>query len=323
MLYTVSIMNIINSMKKMLGFKKAEHIEAAEEGEEIYNPAQNQRIIRDEIDVAPIDLGNGINLINHVNQENEIPEPQLEQHKKRKNPFRKITKYCSCIILSASTLSQMIIGHFVPGRGGDRAVDAVEVAGHNLAIIAHDVADDQEDNDFYEIRAALERSHRYPYIEGWARYLSETANSILGFANRCTQYVATGKIPISIHDFILGVQVMLLIGSCIGIKTSESTTSMIQSLTISSAASRVAQHYYPPTIIVSELSNNFFDFLSDKVIRPIIYFHTDILECILDKILHKPAEQRPVAANIHQQENAEWREMLGNEANNRAVLCLI
>lgn len=301
-------MKIINSIKKIFGFKKAEHRGAPEEDEAIYNPAQNERIVRDEIDVAPI---------NHENQENPIPEAQPEQPKKRKNPFRKITKYFSCIILSASTLSQMIIGHFVPGRGGDRAVDAVEVAGHNLAIIAHDIADGQEDNDFYEARAALERSQRYPYIEGWARYLSETANTILGFANRCTQYVATGKIPISIHDFILGVQVMMLIGSCIGIKTSESTTSMIQSLTISSAASRVAQHYYPPTVIVSELSNNFFDFLSDKVIRPIVYFHADILEFMLDKIWYGPAEQRPLAREIHQPD------MPANEANNRAVLCLI
>lgn len=318
MLYTVNIMKIINSIKKNFGFKKAKHRDVPEEAEAIYNPAQDQRVVRNEIDV-----GNGINPINPANQENPIPEPQIEQAKKRKNPFRNITKHFSCIILSASTLSQMIIGYFVPGRGGDRAADALEVAAHNLAIIAHDLADGQEDNGFYEDRAALERSQRYPYIEGWARYLSETANTILGFANSCTQYVATGKIPISIHDFILGVQVMMLIGNCIGIKTSESTTSLIQSLTISSAASRVAQHYYPPTIIVSELSNHFFDFLSDKVIRPTVYFHADILEFILDATWYGPAEQRPVAREVHQPENQEWRDRAANEANNRVVLCLI
>lgn len=317
-------MKIPSSVKKFFSrFKKKENNQPEEVQDipvDINNNNQNQeevRVIRPEIAVEDA------NLMHQAVEENNIEADPLPVTKKKKNPFRKIGRYFGCIILSVSTFSQMIIGHFVPGRTGDRAADAVEAAGHNLAIIAHDVNDIHDDQDFYDARAALERSQRYPYIEGWARYLAETANTIMAFANRCTQYVATGKISVSMHDFILGVQIMLLFGSFVGIKASESTTSMIQSLTISSAASMVAKHYYPPTIIVSELSNHFFDFLSDRIIRPIIYFHADVLEFTLDKIWYGPVQEREVNQPEDHHDNQEWRARLGNGNEDRAVLCLI
>lgn len=193
------------------------------------------------------------------------------------------SRYMSCIILSVSHLAQTAISVFAHGRAGQQAAEILDMGAQLAAIAVHNEVDVENDNNFYDLRGQSEEVQRYPQIEGWARYISESSNAFINYVNIATQLGATGRLAISMHDLILGAQFCMTFFSTIGVvHLDQGTIQAMNGLAVTSAAHKIA-NIHVPTIVIAGVSNSFFDWLSDTVIRDtIIYPVVDTLEDILD-----------------------------------------
>jgi len=192
-----------------------------------------------------------------------------------------VCPYFSCIILVSSQIAGMIIAHFVPGRAGEAAIEAIDQAAQVAAIAAHAIADNQADQSFYARRANLDHAQRHPNIEGWAHYITEKADTAINLANVATQLFATGRIPIgavitAIHAF----QTARIITGIYPPSVAEVT--LVHAIGNYNGPTR-GDH--PPTFLVAGTANQFFDWLSDGLIRGIIVYPIiDRLEWGMDRI---------------------------------------
>jgi len=212
--------------------------------------------------------------------------------------WHRVLPYCGCIFLSLSQLGQMVLIYF-GGRAGEAAAEQLDQAAQIGAIMVHELADDRADSNFYDNREDNnELARRFPEIEANARGISEVIDTYIGYSNVATQFILTGRSPVTVHDLLLGVQFFLVLRLTMGAQMAPLTMMFVQGAITSSGIARNMPA--PPTAVVASSSNAFFDWLSDTVIRQrIIYRTVDTLEGYLND--HFPIDD-------HNNDGTDWGE---------------
>lgn len=225
------------------------------------------------------------------------PHEEVHQEVARPSILQSIAHYSlhysSCIILSVSQIGQIAVAFFVPGQRGDAAAEVIDRAGQAAAILVHELVDQIEDNNFYDNRALLPRAINHPDIEWWAEHASRNVNYAAALANIATQLIATNRMPITANHLMMATHGLMLVSSGIGYTWSGSTINIIQSISLYNLAHSIASMHIP-TAVVGITSNNFWDWISDDVIRVGIYAATDRIENTLDSIYGADEEIAPV-----------------------------
>jgi hypothetical protein len=163
---------------------------------------------------------------------------------------------------------------FLPGRSGMQIASAIEDATAVATTALHGFALKSERELFYESRSTQNEKH--PTIEAWAKWTNNKAAGTLEMLNILTQLVATDRI--SLAQVLFTIQAITTLASCV-IYIPSNVVIGVHCMSVSNAL-----HMNAPIFAAATISNYTFDRLATEIVRPMIYYVSDRLEGMLDRV---------------------------------------